>query len=81
MYVNIFKLSSETTGPIKVNFHMEPPWDEGTKVCSSGPVHMTKMVAMPIKTLKNLFLRNQKADHLETRNAASGARVLPSLFK
>ena len=43
---------SETTGPIKVKFHMEPPWDGGTKVCSPG--HITKMAAIPIhsKSLK-----------------------------
>ena len=29
---------SETTGPIEAKFHMEPPWDGGTKV---GPGHMT----------------------------------------
>ena len=40
--------SSETTGPIAAKFHMEPPWDGGTKVCSNGPGHMTKMAAMPI---------------------------------
>ena len=39
---------SETTGPIKVKFHMELLWDGGTKVCSNGPGHMTKMAAMPI---------------------------------
>ena len=44
--LNIF--SSETTGPIKVIFHMELLWDGGTKVCSNGPGHMTKMAAMPI---------------------------------
>ena len=27
---------------------MEPPWDGGTKVCSNGPGHMTKIAAMPI---------------------------------
>ena len=29
---------------------MEPPWNGGTKVCSSGPGHVIKMaaVAMPI---------------------------------
>ena len=55
----------------------------GTKVCSNGPGHMTKMAAMPMygKSLKNLLFRNQTADDLETRYAASGARVLPSLFK
>ena len=52
---NIF--SSETTGPIEVKFHMEPPWDGGTKVCSNGPGHMTKMAAMLIygKNLKKSF--------------------------
>ena len=34
-----------------------------------------------VETLKNLLLRNQKADDHETWYAASGARVLPSLFK
>ena len=42
-------ISSETTGPIEARFHMEPPWDGGTKVCSNGPGHMTKMAAMPIQ--------------------------------
>ena len=32
-------------------------------------------------TLKNLLLRNQKADDLETWYAALGAGVLPNLFK
>ena len=34
-----------------------------------------------VKTLKNLLLRNQKADDLETWYAALGAQVLPNLFK
>ena len=34
-----------------------------------------------VKTLKNLLLRNQKADYLETWYATLGVRVLPSLFK
>ena len=48
------KISSETTGPIEAKFHMKPPWDERTKVCSNGSGHMTKMAAMPIygKNLK-----------------------------
>ena len=45
-FSNIF--SSETTGPIEVKFHVEPPCDGGTKVCSNGPGHLTKMAAMPI---------------------------------
>ena len=54
-FSNIF--SSETTGPIETKFRVEPPWDGGTKVCSNGPGHMTKMADMPIygKNLKNLF--------------------------
>ena len=49
--LNIF--SSETTGPVKVKFHMELLWDGGTKVCSNGPGHMTKLAATPIHD-KNL---------------------------
>ena len=39
----------------------------GTKVCSNGPVHMTKLAALPIdgKNLKKDLLRNQNADDLE----------------
>ena len=50
-------ISSETTGPIEAKFHMEPPWDGGTKVCSNSPGHMTKMTAMPIydKNLKKSY--------------------------
>ena len=44
-FLNIF---DETTGLIEVKFHVEHPWDGGTKVCSQGPGHMTKMAAMPI---------------------------------
>ena len=46
--------SSETAGPIKVKFHMAPPWDVGTGICSNGPGHMTKVTVMPIygKNLK-----------------------------
>ena len=37
---------------------MELLWERGTKVCSNGPGHVTKMAAMPIyvkKTLKIFF--------------------------
>ena len=60
-FSNIF--SSETTGPIKLKFHIEAPEDAGTKVCSKGPSHMTKMAAMPIygKTpLKVFFSRTRR---------------------
>ena len=47
-------LSSETTGPIEAKFHVELPWDGGTKLCTNGPGHMTKITPMPIygKNLK-----------------------------
>ena len=44
----ILILSLETTEPIEAEFHMESSWDGGTKDCSNGPGHMTKMAAMPI---------------------------------
>ena len=41
---------------------MELLWDGGTKVCSDGPGHMTKMAAMPIygKNLKKIFFSRTK---------------------
>ena len=40
--------SSITTWPLEAKFHVEPPWDRGTKSCSNGRGHMTKMAIMPI---------------------------------
>ena len=45
-HFNLFSL--ETAKPIEAKFHMYPPWDEGTKVCSNGPDHMTNVAAMHI---------------------------------
>ena len=39
---------SETTGPISIKFHMQPPGKGGEKVFIFGPGHMTKMAAMPL---------------------------------
>ena len=39
---------SKTAWPIKTKFHMEPQWDGGTKICSRGLGHMTKMAVTPI---------------------------------
>ena len=52
--------------------------DGGTKVCSNGPNHMTKMVARPymVETfLKNLL--NQRADDLGTRYVKGVKKVFP----
>ena len=40
--------SSETIGPIKAKFHLDPQWVEGTKVCLLHLGNMTKMATMPI---------------------------------
>ena len=90
----VCRTSSVVRQDFKTSSHLKPlgqlkpifiwtPWDGGTKLCSNGPGHMTKMAAIPIygKNLKNLLLWNQKAYDLETLYVALGARVLPSLFK
>ena len=43
---------------IEAKFHVECPWNRGTKVCSNGPGHMTSMATMPIygKNLKGCTL-------------------------
>ena len=51
-FSNIF--SSETTGPIKAEFHMASPWDGGTQICSNGPGRTTKM------TTKSIHVKNLK---------------------
>ena len=67
-------ISSETTGPFKHKFHMETPWEAGTKFCSNGHGHMTKMAATPIygKNPLKILLQN---------HVALGVWNLPSLFK
>ena len=67
IFSNFF--SSIMARPVETKFHVEPPWEGRTKAYSNGPGHMT---TMPIygKTIKNLHLWNQKANDLETWNAA-----------
>ena len=59
-FSNFFSL--ETARPIKAKFHVEPPWDLGTKVYTNGPGHMTNVAAMPIndKNLKKIFFSGTK---------------------
>ena len=42
---NIF---SETAGPMKAKFYVEPPWEGEMKTCLRLLGHMTKMAATPI---------------------------------
>ena len=46
IFLNFF--SSITTRPIEAKFHVQPPWNGGTKAYTNGPGHMSKMAAMPI---------------------------------
>ena len=52
--LTITNIFSETAGPIKAKFYVEPPWVGGTIFCSRHLGHMTKMAATPIyvKTLQ-----------------------------
>ena len=53
----------KTTGPNELEFHMETPKDGGTKVCSNGPGHITKMATTPIygkNPLKIFFSRTRR---------------------
>ena len=52
-FLNFF--SWETTKRIEAKFHVDPPCDGGTKICSNGYGHLTKMAAMSIygKNMKN----------------------------
>ena len=47
--------------PIEVKFHVAPQWNGGTKICSNGPGHMTKMAAMPI------YGKNMKKSSMEPK--------------
>ena len=61
IFSNFFSL--ETARPIEAKCHVESPLDGGTKACSNGSGHLTKMTVMPFK---NLLLWNQKAAELES---------------
>ena len=76
-------LSLETAKLTEAKFHLYPPWDWGTKVCSNSPGHMTNMAVMPIygKNLLQPSSLESKADGLESSYAALGIRVLPNVFK
>ena len=79
--LNIF--FSETTGPTEAKFHMESSQNGERKFVQMVLVTWPRLPPCPymVKTLKNLLLRNQNVDDLETWYAASSTRVLPSLFK
>ena len=55
-------ISSETTGPIQIELHVEPLWDGGILYCSLSLGHLTKMAPMPIygKNPLKIFLSRTK---------------------
>ena len=55
-------VSSETTRPFELNFHMKTPYDRLAKICTNCTGHMTKMATTPIydKTPLNVFLSGTK---------------------
>ena len=61
-------LSLETAKSIEAKFHLYPPWDGETKVCSNGPVTWPIWPSCPymVKIFNNRLLWNQKADGLES---------------
>ena len=50
-------LIPQTAGPFEAKFHVKPPWVGGTKVCSGGLGHMTKMSTKPIYGKNPLKIR------------------------
>ena len=66
MYVYVCMSTFQTSSPLKPLSRLKPNFiwsmDGGTKVCSNGPSHMTKMAAMPIygKNLKKIFFSGTK---------------------
>ena len=71
IFPNFFSL--ETTRLIEANFMRSLFWMGGTKACSNGPGHMTKIwppCPYMVKTFKNLLRWNRKAGDLETWYAA-----------
>ena len=55
-------VSSETTRPFELKFHMKTPYDRLVKIYTNCTDHMTKMATMPIygKNPVNVFLSGTK---------------------
>ena len=61
-HLHIKTVSSETTRPIELKFHMKTPYDRLAKIYTNCTGHMTKMATMPIygKTPLNIFFSGTK---------------------
>ena len=77
-------VSSETTRPIVLKFHMKTPYDRLAKFCTNCTGHLSKIATTPIygkHNFKYLLLWNQKANGLGTWYVALGMLALPDLHK
>ena len=79
-------VSSETTRPFELKFHMKTPYDRLVKICTNCTGHMTKMATTPIygKNPLNVFFsgtKRPKANGLGTWYVALGMWALPDLHK
>ena len=56
-------VSSETTRPFELKFHVKTPYDRLAKIFTNCTGHMTKMATMPIygKTPLNVFFSGTKS--------------------
>ena len=77
---HIKTVSSETTRPTELKFHMKTPYDRLAKIYTNCTGHMTKMATTPIYG-KYFLLWNQKANGLGTWYIALGMWALPNLHK
>ena len=74
-------VSSETTRPFELKFHMKTPYDRLAKIYAKYFGHMIKMATTPIYG-KNPFMSsfwNQKPNGLGTWYVAFGMWALPDL--
>ena len=55
-------VSSETTRPFELKFHMKTPYDKLAKICTNFTGHITKMATTPIygKNPLNIFVSGNK---------------------
>ena len=55
-------VSSETTRPFELKFHMKTPYDRLAKICTKCTSHMTKIATTPIygKNPLNVFFSGTK---------------------
>ena len=69
---------------IEAKFHVQSPWDGGTKICSNGPDHLTNMAAMSIyskKLTKILFYGTKRLLTLKVGKQHQVLEIITKLFK